>query len=116
MRRTGEIFPDEILHLVIDLDRMHQGPLFQNLRHTKSSITGIGTDLQHPLGAHHPTEQLQQSPLQMAGKHTRTKEVDIGIPIQRLQQVSLLVDMGKYIGFYLFRKHRSFPIVCWYAL
>ena len=63
----GRIFHDKILHLVIDLDRMDQRPLFHAFRHTQSGIRRISPDLQDSSRTNHPAKHLQYPTLQMPG-------------------------------------------------
>ena len=93
MRRPIQILIDEILHLIIDLDRMDPAIRRHALRHTQCRISRISPDLQDSLGRKHTTEHFQDPTLQMPRQHTGPQQVHVRVAIQRGKQLTFIITM-----------------------
>ena len=90
---TGEIF-----HLVVYLEGVEHGAVFQSLGHAQRTVAAERAYLQNVFGTHHLHEHLQESSLKVSARHSAVYGVYVCRAIQAVEIVALGVGVGEDVG------------------
>ena len=80
IRRIFQPWTGEVFLLVVDLESVEHGSLFQTFCQTERRISAVSTYLKHLLRTYHLHEHLQHSSLQVARSHTGSAGVSRASP------------------------------------
>ena len=89
--------PREVLHLVVDLERVEPSALRQTLRHRDGAIAAERPHFEHPLWLYHLHQHLQQSSLQVSAGHPSVNRVHVRRPPQPVQILRLRLRVPPHV-------------------
>ena len=87
----------EVLHLVVDLERVEPSALRQSLRHRDGTVAAECSHFEHPLWLDHLHQHLQQPALQVSAGHPSMNGSDVRCPPQPVQVLRLCLCMPQHI-------------------
>ena len=80
--------------------------LGQSFGQAQGRISGEGSQFQYSVRPDHAAEHFENPPLQMTRYHARAQVVEMGVSVERSEQLVFLVDVGQYV-FFQFGRHAS---------
>ena len=96
--RQGQVFADEVLLLVVDLDGVDAAVVVgQTLGQAQRRIAAEGAQFQHAARLYHSRQHLDQAPLQVPRAHVPVVVLHVGVVVDACQRRRLLIDMPQDI-------------------